>query len=376
MSVNLNVLEHVDELVAFGVSNMFGASFRSFAASTALSRTAVQESSGGKTQIAGLISAMMAMIVTLALGFLLEPLPRSVLGALVIVNLKGMLMQFKEVPYLWRRDKPECLVWMGTCVGAIFLGLDLGLAAGLGVELLTVVFRTQFPRCCVLVNIPGTDLYRDRKDYQHIHEPSGVKIFRIPSPLFFANVEFFRDKLVEAVGFNPLRVLKKRNKALRKIKKLQRKKQRNHQISEKGLLDLCQTAADENYLEMDELPQPTDVKDLPFRVDWSSDLATDMNVPRVDLHSLVLDFSAVSFLDLSALKGLKRALKEFIHIEVDVYVVSCDAYVLEKLHSLLFFDDDIKSSMFYPTLHDAMLHVMETHNDSLKKGSVFRATQL
>lgn len=39
------------ELIAFGVSNIFGASFRSFAASTALSRTAVQESSGGKTQV-------------------------------------------------------------------------------------------------------------------------------------------------------------------------------------------------------------------------------------------------------------------------------------------------------------------------------------
>lgn len=34
---------------------------------------------------------------------------QSVLGALVIVNLKGMLMQFREIPYLWRRDKPDCV---------------------------------------------------------------------------------------------------------------------------------------------------------------------------------------------------------------------------------------------------------------------------
>lgn len=31
------------------------------------------------------------------------------LGAVVIVNLKGMLMQFRDVPYLWRRDKPDCV---------------------------------------------------------------------------------------------------------------------------------------------------------------------------------------------------------------------------------------------------------------------------
>uniref|UniRef100_A0A3Q3NM99 Chloride anion exchanger-like n=1 Tax=Mastacembelus armatus TaxID=205130 RepID=A0A3Q3NM99_9TELE len=336
------------ELIAFGVSNIFGASFKSFAASTALSRTALQESSGGKTQIAGLISAMMAMIVTLALGFLLEPLPRSVLGALVIVNLKGMLMQFKEIPYLWTRDKPECVVWVGTCLAAILLGLDLGLAVGLGVELLTVVFRTQFPCCSVLANIPETDLYRNRKDYLHIFEAKGVKIFRIPSPIFFANIQFFRDKLIEAVGFSPLRVLRKRNNALRKIKKLLQEKD-DH--------------TSESYKNTEELDLPTDVKELPFRIDWNAELPANTSVPRVDLHSLILDFSAVSFLDISALKGLKTTLKEFIRVDVDVYIASCDAYILEKLHSCMFFDDEIQTSMFFLTLHDAMLHVLKKHKD-------------
>lgn len=361
------------ELIAFGVSNMFGATFRSFAASTALSRTAVQESSGGKTQIAGLISALMVMIVTLALGFLLEPLPKSVLGALVIVNLKGMLMQFREVPFLWRRDRTECVVWVVTCIAAILLGLDLGLAVGLGIELLTVVFRAQFPRCCVLANICGTDLYRDRKDYQQTYEPSGVKIFRIPSPIFFANVDFFRNKLLEAVGFNPVRVLKKRNKALRKIKRLLQ--QRDFQITEKGLIDLISSSADEDGIHLQEQDSAFKV-DLPFKVDWSSEQAAQFGVPPVNLHSLLLDFSAVSFLDISALKGLKAIIKEFLRIDVQVYIVSCDVYVLENFHRFAFFDDDIGTSMFYLTVHDAMLHVMETHSFSSDNRSVLKTTQL
>lgn len=84
-----------------------------------------------------MLSALIVMIVTLAIGFLLDPLPKvnliisenhinqvsqmwldsnhdstsrqSVLGAVVIVNLKGMLMQVREIPYLWRRDKPDCV---------------------------------------------------------------------------------------------------------------------------------------------------------------------------------------------------------------------------------------------------------------------------
>ncbi|KAM4615558.1 solute carrier family 26 member 3 [Polymixia lowei] len=348
------------ELIAFGVSNIFGASFRSFAASTALSRTAIQESSGGKTQIAGLISAMMAMIVTLALGFLLEPLPRSVLGALVIVNLKGMLMQVRDIPYLWRRDKPDLVVWLVTFVASIFLGLDLGLAVGLGVELLTVVFRTQFPRCSVLVNITGTDLYRDRKDYLSTQELRGLKIFRIPSPIYFANIEFFRDKLVEAVGFNPLRVLRKRNKALRKMKKLL--KTNKLDITENGLKHLFHQTTEESEDEsnMKELDQPTDFKDLPVQINWNAELPANIRVPRVDIHSLILDFAAVSFLDVSAIKALKTTVKEFLRVDVDVYIASCDVYILEKLHSCMFFDDEIQTSMFFPTLHDAMLYVLET----------------
>ncbi|XP_034528838.1 chloride anion exchanger-like isoform X2 [Notolabrus celidotus] len=299
------IIDGNQELIAFGVSNIFGASFKSFAASTALSRSAVQESTGGKTQIAGLLSAIVVMIVTLAIGFLLQPLPKSVLGAVIIVNLKGMLMQVRDVPYLWRKDKPDCVVWITTCVASILLGLDIGLAAGLGVELISVVLRVQFPRCSVLANIQGTDIYKDRKDYINIYEPEGVKIFRIPSPIFFANIEFFKSKLVEAVGFNPLRVLRKRNKALRKIRKLLQKG--DLQWTSKGLLNTSCGPLNESEDEsnVEELDLPTDFKDLPARIDWNARLPANIIVPTVDVHSLILDFAAVSFIDISALKGLK-----------------------------------------------------------------------
>uniref|UniRef100_A0A8C5EHQ4 Chloride anion exchanger-like n=1 Tax=Gouania willdenowi TaxID=441366 RepID=A0A8C5EHQ4_GOUWI len=361
------------ELIAFGVSNIFGASFKSFAASTALSRSAVQESTGGKTQVAGLISALIVMIVTLAIGFLLEPLPKSVLGAVVIVNLKSMLMQVREIPYLWRRDKPDCVVWLATCVAAVLLGLDLGLAAGLGVELLSVVLRVQFPRCSVLANIKGTDVYKDRKDFINIYEPDGVMIFRIPSPLFFANIEFFRSKLLEALGFNPLRVLRKRNKALRRIRRLLKKG--CLQWTSEGFLNtsfgpIADSKEEENIKELD---LPTDFKDLPARINWNAELPANIVVPRVDIHSLVLDFAAVSFLDISALKGLKTVLKELIRIEVMVYIVACDrTYEIHtKLHDCCFFDDEVQSSMFFLTLHDAMLHILEKHPEATERKADF-----
>ncbi|XP_051974709.1 solute carrier family 26 member 3, tandem duplicate 2 [Xyrauchen texanus] len=358
------------ELIAFGTSNIFGGACKSLVASTALSRSAVQESTGGKTQIAGFLSAIIVLVITLGIGFLLEPLPKSVLGAVVIVNLKGMLIQVVEVPYLWKKDRPDCIVWVGTCVASIILGLDLGLAVGLGLELLTVVFRAQFPRCCVLANVIGTDIYRDRKDYISIFESEGVKIFRIPSPIFFANIDFFRGKLINAVGFNPLRILRKRNKAVRKIKKLIKKGELT--LTSKGLQATCSMPIEESEDDsnMEDLDQPTDYSDLPIQVNWNAELPANICVPPVNIHSLVLDFTAVSFLDISALNGLKTALKEFIRIDVEVYIVGCDPYIIEKLRKCQFFDDEIKTSIFFLTIHDAMLYIYESHPLRTVSGSI------
>uniref|UniRef100_A0A5G2QDT9 Solute carrier family 26 member 3 n=1 Tax=Sus scrofa TaxID=9823 RepID=A0A5G2QDT9_PIG len=357
------------ELIALGVSNICGGLFRGFAASTALSRSGVQESTGGKTQIAGLISAIIVLIVILAIGFLLEPLQKSVLAALALGNLKGMLMQFTEIRRLWRKDKYDCIIWIMTFIFAVVLGLGLGLAASVAFQLLTIVFRTQFPKCSMLANVGRSNIYKNRKDYSDIYEPEGVKIFRCPSPLYFANIGFFKRKLIDAVGFSPLRILRKRNKALKKIRKLQKKGLL--QVTPKGFICTvdCVKDSDEELDndKIEELDQPINTTDLPFQIDWNADLPVNIVVPKISLHSLILDFSAVSFLDVSSMRGLKTILQEFIRIQVDVYIVGTDDDFIEKLGRCEFFDDEVKDSIFFLTIHDAVLHILMKKDYSTSK---------
>ncbi|XP_070610797.1 chloride anion exchanger [Erythrolamprus reginae] len=359
------------ELIAFGIANVFGGVFKGFAASTSLSRSGVQESTGGKTQVAGLLSAIIVMIAILAIGYLLEPLQKSVLAALVLGNLKGMLWQFKEIGVLWKKDKCDCIVWIVSFLAAFLLGLDLGLAAGLGFELLTVVFRVQFPKCTLLANVGRNDIYRNRKDYSDIYEPEGVKIFRCPSPIFFANVDFFKEKLTAAVGFKPLRVLQKRNKALRKMKKMLSKGEL--QETPKGFLCTVTGATDsEEELDnnmIEELNQPINTKDFPIRVDWNASLPPSIKVPRIDIHSVILDFSAVSFLDVSAMRIVGETLREFIRVDVEVYIAGAYEGLLEKLQRCGFFDEEIKPSIFFLTIHDALLYIL------MKKEGIIRSSK-
>ncbi|XP_072327612.1 pendrin-like isoform X1 [Scyliorhinus torazame] len=346
------------EFIALGISNIFCGCFSSFLAGTALSRTAVQESTGGKTQIAGLLSAVVVMIAILVVAQLLEPLQKAVLGAIVIANLKGMFWQTFDVPTLWKQNKIDCMIWVVTWIASILLGLDLGLLAGVCFELLTVVLRAQFPASAALGNVPNTDIYKNLKKYKNLVEPSGVRIFKFSSPLFFGSVDYFKEKVNAAVGFNPVRVFTKRAKALKKIQALIKKgqlKATTDGILTDGSVSNEAFEDDEEAQEEQEHDVPT--KEVEIQVDWNSDLPIKVRVPKVTIHSLILDFSAVSFMDLVGVRILKMVIRQFDRIGVKVYLTAYDDHIVKKMESCGFFDDNVKRDILYLTVHDAVVYI-------------------
>uniref|UniRef100_A0A4W3IEH5 Solute carrier family 26 member 4 n=1 Tax=Callorhinchus milii TaxID=7868 RepID=A0A4W3IEH5_CALMI len=315
------------EFVALGVCNIFGGCFLCFVAGTALSRTAVQESTGGKTQIAGILTAVIVMIAILIVGKLLESLQKSVLAAIVIANLKGMFWQLFDIPVLWRQNKIDCLIWLVTWVASVFLGLDIGLLVGVIFELLTVVLRTQFPVYAVLGNVPNTNIYRNIKTYKNIVEPAGVKIFRFSSPVYFGSVDYFRNKLIAIVGFNPVRVFNKRAKALKKIQKLIKKGQLK--TTKNGVL-ADGSSANEAYEPDEESSEETEddnipTKELEVQVDYNSELPVKVTVPQITIHSLILDFSRVSFIDIVGVRIVKMVCRRTV-----TFIIRSCVFIFQK----------------------------------------------
>lgn len=369
------VVDGNQELIAFGFSNIVCGCFGGFVATTALSRTAIQESTGGKTQVASIISALLVLIVILALGPLLQPLQKSVLGGIVVANLKGMFMQLYDVPILWRKNRTDCLIWVFTFIACILLGLDIGLLAGVVFELGTVVIRTQFPTCSTLGNIPNTDIYKNMKDYKNIVACPGTKIFKCNAPIYFANIDYLKDQIKHIVGFDAVQVFKKRNKALKKIQSLIKKGKLK--VTENGLVPLEEQGVINEGFENERDPEQVEgepqqeVKDgarsdvdVEVQVDWRAELPFDITVPKVNIHSLVMDFCAVSFLDVMSVKSLRLIIKEFLRIGVNVYIAGCDDEIIMKMESIGFFDEMVHRGMLFLSVHDAILYIkMETDSD-------------
>uniref|UniRef100_A0A673YLA1 Solute carrier family 26 member 6-like n=1 Tax=Salmo trutta TaxID=8032 RepID=A0A673YLA1_SALTR len=174
------------EMVAIGLCNIVGGFFQCHAIAASPSRTLLQDSTGGKTQVVGLISSVLVLIFILQLGTLFEELPKAVLACIVIVNLKGLFMQFKDIPELWKSNKVDLLVWLVTLVCTILLNLDLGLAASISFAMLTVIFRTQLP-LFVCWFVPQAK------------EVPGITIFRSSTTMYYTNAQLYLEALQEKV---------------------------------------------------------------------------------------------------------------------------------------------------------------------------------
>uniref|UniRef100_A0A674GPB6 Solute carrier family 26 member 6 n=1 Tax=Taeniopygia guttata TaxID=59729 RepID=A0A674GPB6_TAEGU len=319
------------ELIALGLCNFLGGFFQCFAISCSMSRSLVQESTGGNSQVAGVIASLVILVTIVKIGELFRDLPKAILAAIIIVNLKGMFKQFKDLSTLWKSNKVDLLVWVVTFIATLLLNLDIGLAASVAFGLLTVIFRTQLPHYSILGRISDTDVYRDVVEYEMAQEVPGVKIFRSSSTIYFANVELYAEALKKKSGIDVDRLIEKKKKALKKLKK------QGHPVtsctsslpgsdaSVSALVGLGGPHSSQFCSgPMSEKGTGTELSHNPQeRSAPSEPTLRSLGLPQPSFSAVILDFSPVSFVDTVSIKILKNIFRDFREIEVDVFIASC-----------------------------------------------------
>ncbi|XP_071982934.1 solute carrier family 26 member 6-like [Engystomops pustulosus] len=336
------------ELIALGMSNLTGSFFHCFAVTTSMSRSLVQESTGGNTQIAGSISAIIILVIILKAGELFTCLPRAILSSIVIANLKGMYKQFMDIPLLWRTNKCDLLIWLVAFLSTICLNLDVGLAVAVVFGLFTVTFRTQLPHYSVLGQIAESDIYRDA-ELTLAKEVPGVKIFQSGSPIYFANAESYAKSLKMKMGVNVDKLIEKKKKAIQK-----RRKGLQKVINlAKVILAKTQKGSGLEFLTNKDGVIGS-LRTLSESVPQGPVTLRSLGLEKLDFHSLILDFSAVNFVDTVGTKMLKNIFVEFHEVEVKVYIANCSSLVLRQLEISDFFNDNITQAAIFASIHDAV----------------------
>nr|XP_056702105.1 prestin [Euleptes europaea] len=344
------------ELIALGICNSVGSFFQTFAITCSMSRSLVQESTGGKTQIAGTLSSIMVLLVIVAIGYLFEPLPQAVLAAIVMVNLKGMFKQFGDIARFWRTSKIELAIWIVAFLASVFLGLDYGLLTAVGFALVTILYRTQSPQYRILGQIPDTDIYCDVEEYEEVKECPGIKIFQANSSLYFANSDLYVSALKKKTGVDACAVLAARQKAQKRhIKELKQLEKSEKEAALKLTSDDVESSIKQE-VPKDEISVNGKFSATEAATQNSSpDELEHFMKPVINVHSIILDFSPVNFIDSVGVKTLKSIIKEYEDIGISVHIAGCNGSVMDNLVRLQFFDKPTQRDLLFPSIHDAVL---------------------
>lgn len=193
-------LDANQELLAQGLGNVIGSFFSCLPCGASPSRSASQQTVGGKTQMASIVSAAIIVVVLLWVGVVFEPLPRCVLSSIVVVALKGILLQAFDLPRIWRNSRSDGVVWIVTYVTVIAFDIDSGLLVGVCISLLFVFVKGVLNEVHVLGRLPGTDLYVRLDTYGGAIEEPGALVLRYGGSLNVVNRYMFKRKVVDAVN--------------------------------------------------------------------------------------------------------------------------------------------------------------------------------
>lgn len=331
------------EMIAIGMCNLVPSFFYSFASSAALAKTLLKESTGSHTQLSGLVTSAVLLLVLLWIAPLFYSLQTCILGVVTIVNLRGGLLKFVDTHKMWQLSKVDSVVWWVTMLASSLLSTEIGLLVGVCFALLCIIFRTQRPRATLLGKVSNTEIYEDLFTYKKLSSIANIKIFRFESSLYYANKDYFKSALYQKTGVNPAVVSAKQQKVEAKAKATMTNS--NNCFSARFS---CLKSAKKGVQK------------------------TEVPVPSIGMHTLIIDCGAMQFIDTVGLSALKETRQDYKEVGIQVLLANCNPSIRRLLQDGGWASktDDGEHLAFH-SVHDAVQFAERHFEDSKAKEAAF-----
>ncbi len=188
------------ELLGLGAANLGAGLASGMVVNGSLSKTAVNGTAGARSQVSGLVVAVLTVVTLLLLTGLFENLPEATLAAVVIAAVIELvdidsLLSFRRA---WTSRlgriygvaaRPDFIAAVAALLGVLIFDTLPGLFIGVAASLFLLVYRAAHPHVAVLGRLPGSDRFADVERYDDVEEVPGVVVVRPETGLFFANAD-------------------------------------------------------------------------------------------------------------------------------------------------------------------------------------------
>ena len=195
----LNEVRPNQELIALGLSNVIGSLFQSYPTTGGFSRTAVNDQAGASSMLSSFISAAIVGLTLLFLTPLFYYLPNTVLAAIIMVAVFGLIdIEYPKV--LWKNRKDEFALLLFTFIITLTVGIKEGILFGVLLSLLLLVYRSSKPHFAILARVKNSPYYRNIKRFpEEVEIDPEIVLFRFDGQLYFGNKDYFKSSLLQAI---------------------------------------------------------------------------------------------------------------------------------------------------------------------------------
>ncbi|MGW8228511.1 MAG: SulP family inorganic anion transporter [Gammaproteobacteria bacterium] len=198
--------QHIDpnqELIGQGLANMVGSLGQSYPVSGSFSRSAVNFNAGALSGMSAVFTALIVLITLMFLTPLLFHLPQAVLAAVIMMAVFG-LINVKAIKHAWQAHIHDGLAAVVTFIATLLFAphLDSGIMLGAGLAIGLFLYRSMKPRVAILGRYKDGTLH-DVKVNTELVTDEKILAIRYDGSLYFANVSFFEDAILEAQAHKP-----------------------------------------------------------------------------------------------------------------------------------------------------------------------------
>ena len=187
------------EMVGLGAANLAAGFFQGFPISSSASRTPVAEAAGARTQLTGVVGAVAVALLLLLAPNLLRHLPAAALAAVVIASAIG-LFEIADLVRIFRIQQWEFWLSVVCFVGVAVFGAIPGIGLAIVIAIIEFLWDAWRPYSAVLGRAKGVAGFHDITRYPDARQIPGLVLFRWDAPLFFANAELFKQRVLDTVA--------------------------------------------------------------------------------------------------------------------------------------------------------------------------------
>src|SRR5262245_26056494 len=190
------------ELVAHGPANILSGLFGGFLVVGSLSKTSVATAAGARSQVANLVAAVFCFLTLILLTPLFRNMPHPALAAIVIAAMLH-LTKPSYLRELFARSRWSFANAVLVIIAELTLGVLHGIALGVVLSLLILIYLTSHPRVAELGQLPGTEAYRSVRRHPEAATFPGLLIWRVGGDLFFASIGHMSTALKASLAARP-----------------------------------------------------------------------------------------------------------------------------------------------------------------------------